>query len=84
MVKRDVADHSELDENGLKLLSCVFWDDLLCSFRKDVRVRVMGRCLKCPEYGRFERAMEKEDEEEARFFEEVQKHPDRYLSGELR
>jgi len=73
-----------VDENGLKRLSCVFFDDVLCSYRKDAKSGVMGRCLKCPEYRRFERLMEKEDEEEARFVEEVQKHPDRYMRGELR
>jgi hypothetical protein len=72
------------DENGLKLLPCVFWDNILCSYRKYVTFGVMARCSKCPEYRRFEAVMEKEDEEEARFVEEVQKHPDRYLRGELR
>lgn len=72
------------DENGLKRLSCAFWDDISCSYRKDVKFGVMARCSECSEYKRFQRAMEKEDEEEARFAEEVRKHPDRYLSGELR
>jgi len=51
-----------VDENGLKCLPCVFFDDILCSYRKDVRSGVMGRCLKCCHYRRFEREMDEEDE----------------------
>ena len=68
----------------MKCFLCVFWDDVLCSYRKDVTSGVMARCSKCPEHRRFEAVMEKEDEEEARFVEEVRKHPDRYLRRELR
>ena len=50
------------DENGLKLLLCVFWDDVLCSYRKDGRAGVMARCWKCAEFERFEREMDEEDE----------------------
>lgn len=51
-----------MSENGLKCLSCVFWDDVLCSYRKDVRSGVMGRCFKCRHYRRFEREIDEEDE----------------------
>jgi hypothetical protein len=44
------------------VLKCVFWDDVLCSFRKDVRSGVMARCFECPHYRRFEREMDEEDE----------------------
>ena len=51
-----------VDEKGLKVLPCVFWEGLLCSYRKDTRVGMMGRCFKCPHYAKFEREMDEEDE----------------------
>jgi len=66
------------------LLSCAFLPDVLCSYRKDAKFGIMARCFKCPHYRRFEREMDEEDEEDARFVEWVEKHPDRYLNGELR
>ena len=45
-----------------KLLSCMFFSDILCSFRKSEKFGVMDRCLKCPHYFRFLREMEEEDE----------------------
>jgi hypothetical protein len=73
-----------VDENRSNLLPCVVLDGVLCSYRKDMRVSVMSRCFKCRHFRRFEREMAEEDEDEARFVEEVWKHPDRYLRGELR
>jgi hypothetical protein len=86
MVKRDVADQlgeDSRDKNGLKLLSCYFWDDVLCSHRKDARFGVMIRCSKCSHYERWERMMDEEDEIDDEI-DEMRKHPDRYRSGELR
>lgn len=51
-----------VDENGLKLLACVFLPDVLCSYRKDAKFGVMSRCYKCPQYERFMRKMDEEDE----------------------
>jgi len=45
-----------------KLLSCGFLLDVLCSYRKDAKFAIMGRCLKCPHYVRFMREMDEEDE----------------------
>ena len=59
-----------VEVNSLKVLSCVLWDDVLCPFRKDERVGIMHRCLKCRQYWRFLGEMEKEEEE---FFEEVER-----------
>ena len=70
-------------ENDLKGLPCVFWDDVLCSFRKNVKFGVTAGCFECPEYKRFELVMEKEDEEEGRFVEWAQSHPDAYARGEV-
>ena len=54
-----------------KPLSCVFFDDVICSFRKGERgVRIMDRCLKCRHYVRFLREMEKEEDE---FFDYVER-----------
>lgn len=57
-----------------KILPCVFWDDVLCSYRKYEGFGLMDRCLKCPHYERF--LCEMEDEEEA-FFEEVERARER-------
>lgn len=72
------------DENGLKVLSCVFRDDVSCSYRKDERFKVTSRCFKCPHYRKFERMMDEEDERMMDEIDEMRKHPDRYSSGELR
>lgn len=49
-------------ENGLEILPCMFVVGVLCSYRKDKRFVVMGRCFKCRHYRRFEREMDEEDE----------------------
>jgi hypothetical protein len=46
-----------------KLLPCVLFDDVLCSFRKSEKVKVMDRCSKCPHYARLMREMEREEDE---------------------
>lgn len=50
-----------VDGNGLKGLTCIFWDDVLCSYRKDSRSRILGRCLTCVHYRKFEAEMDEED-----------------------
>ena len=45
-----------------KILSCVFSDDVLCSFRKTEGFGIMDRCLKCRHYEEFLRVMAEEDE----------------------
>lgn len=45
-----------------KLLCCVLWKDVLCSYRKVLKFEFMDRCFTCPEYARFEREMDEEDE----------------------
>jgi hypothetical protein len=72
------------NENRSNLLPCVFLDGVLCSYRKSTRFTVMDRCLKCRHYRRFVCEMAKEEDEFWSFVDEVQKHPDRYRSGELR
>lgn len=61
---------------SMKVLSCVFFDDVLCSYHKGEKFTVMDRCLKCRHYRRFERMMAEEEE----FSEEVE----RVRRGELR
>jgi len=51
-----------LDVFMVDVLSCVFFDDVLCSFRKSKKFVVMGRCFKCSHYLRFLRVMADEDE----------------------
>lgn len=62
----------------MKPLSCLFLDDVLCSYRKDERFTVMSRCFKCGHYRRFLREM---DEEDKRVMDEIDEI--RRLSGEL-
>ena len=45
-----------------KILPCVFFPDVLCSFRKSEKFGIMNRCLKCPHYRRCMREMAEEDE----------------------
>ena len=56
------------DIADLKVLPCVFSEKVLCSHRKSVKVYIMDRCWECSELARFEREM---DEEEEKFFDEV-------------
>ena len=44
------------------VLKCIFWDDVLCSFRKSKNVTLMHRCSSCSHYLRWETMMEEEDE----------------------
>jgi len=54
-----------------KTLSCYFLPDVLCSYVKNQKFTgVLSRCMKCKHYSRF--LAEMEDEEE-RFFEEVER-----------
>lgn len=62
------------DNGGLvstKQYECFFLVDTLCQFRKHKDISgIMHRCLKCPQYERFMREMEEEEEQ---FFEEVER-----------
>jgi hypothetical protein len=51
-----------------KLLFCVLFGDVLCSFRKSEKSGIMNRCLKCEHYRRFMREM---DEEDAKVMDEI-------------
>ncbi len=58
-----------VEENvSAKLLPCLYRGSVLCSYRKDARVRIMARCDNCPEYRRFKREM---DEEDKRIMDEI-------------
>jgi len=61
-----------------KLLSCVFFSDVLCSFRKSARFYVMDRCPECSHYKRFEQQMDKEERKTMEEFDEIRRtgvHP---------
>jgi hypothetical protein len=60
MVDVDRAVDSSVQEG--KVLSCMFYDDVLCSYRKSEKFGVMDRCRKCRHYKRFLREMAEEDE----------------------
>lgn len=60
----------ERDSVQRKLLTCIFLEDVLCAHRKSDNFRPMARCWTCPEYLRFLRGMQ---EEEEKFFEECDK-----------
>ena len=65
-------------------LSCVFLNDVLCSFRKDGRSGVIQRCLKCPHYRRFEREMDEEDERVMNGIDEERKNSESDSRGGLK
>jgi hypothetical protein len=46
----------------LKCLKCVFFDDVLCSFRKSGKFAIFDQCFKCSHYSRFIREMDEEDQ----------------------
>lgn len=57
------------------VLSCMFLDGVLCSYRKDGDdFRVMERCFKCSYYKKFLRLMEEEEDEFWVFESEVRKY----------
>ncbi len=61
-------------ENVRKLLTCVLFTDVLCSFLKDARSGFMPRCFDCLHYARFMAEMDKADmEEDAAFLEESER-----------
>jgi len=62
-----------VDENGSKVLSCFFWDDVLCSYRKTESFGMMDRCLKCRHYEKFLRVMAEEDEKEMDEIDEIRR-----------
>jgi restriction endonuclease len=72
-----------VDEDGLKPLSCLFLDDVLCSYRKDERLTVLSRCFKCPHYERWQRMMDEDDERMMDEIDEMRKRLDRHSAGGL-
>lgn len=45
-----------------KLLSCVFFLEIPCSYRKNEKSTILARCFKCSHYARFFREMDDEDQ----------------------
>lgn len=70
-----------MHENALKGLRCVLYDNVLCSYRKNLRSGIMPQCYTCRHYKRFKRDRAEEEEE---FFEEVKRARERLRRGELR
>lgn len=61
------------DKNGLKILPCLFWNDVVCSYRKDTRSGIMSRCLTCVHYRKFEADMDEADEKMMDEIDEIQR-----------
>lgn len=68
----------------MKVLSCFFLDDVLCSYRKSEKFTVMDRCFKCPHFRRFMHEMAEEDEKVMAEIDEIRKHGYHDLNGKLR
>jgi hypothetical protein len=51
-----------LVKKDLKVLPCIFYDNVLCSYRKTARSCLMDRCWECRHYKRFSREMLEADE----------------------
>jgi len=66
-----------------KLLSCMFLDDVLCSFRKSEKSAIMNRCWKCPHFKRFKREMDEEDEKVMAEIDRIRKYGYPKSLGEL-
>jgi hypothetical protein len=65
-----VKKHDNSESGHRKVLPCVFFDDVLCSFRRSEKSGIMRRCLGCEHYKKFVEEMEKEEDE---FFDEVER-----------
>jgi len=61
-----------------KFLSCVFSSRVSCSFRKSEKFGIMNRCLRCPNYRKFVREMDEEDERETAEIEDIWRNPEKY------
>jgi hypothetical protein len=83
MKKKDVDSKVGQDSHGLKLLQCVFDDDVFCSFRKDEKKTIMPRCFKCATYFDFMLWMDEEEEADGAFAEWAFKNPEAYARGEV-
>jgi hypothetical protein len=46
---------------GLRILPCMFFDGVLCSYRRDAKFGMLARCFNCSHYSRFMQEMEDED-----------------------
>jgi len=65
----------DVDSVGsVKVLSCVFFHDVLCSHRKSAKVFIMNRCYECSHFLRFEHEMDVEDERVMDEIDEIRKH----------
>ena len=49
-------------DGSAKVFKCVFFDDVLCSFRKSEKFAILDQCAKCPYHSRFEHEMDEEDQ----------------------
>ena len=72
-----------VDVDGLKGLRCVFYDNVLCSYRKSLRCGVMDRCLKCDYYVTFMHEMAEEDDKVMDELDEMHRLHECYLCGEI-
>jgi len=60
--------------DSVKVLSCVFFHNVLCSHRKSAKVFIMDRCFGCSHFLRFEHEMDVEDERVMDEIDEIRKH----------
>jgi hypothetical protein len=60
--------------DSVKVLSCVFFSNILCSHRKSAKVFIMNRCHECSHFLRFEHEMDVEDERVMDEIDEIRKH----------
>jgi len=81
MVDVDRVVNSSVQEG--KVLSCMFHDDVLCSYRKTESFGIMDRCLKCVHYLRFLRVMGEKDEKEMDEIWEMERLHVAYKRGEI-
>ena len=72
-----------VDVNKSKVLSCVFWVDVLCSYRKFEGFGIMERCFTCCHHDRFMAAMALKDEKEAYEIDELHELSRVHESGEI-
>ncbi len=53
----------------------MFFNDVLCPFRRTEKLTIIGRCLKCPRFKRYASDMEKDEDEFFDYCDRVRAHP---------
>jgi hypothetical protein len=60
--RKENKNRATSSDGSVKVFKCLFFEDVLCSFRKSEKFAILDQCFKCPHYSRFIREMDEEDQ----------------------